>query len=94
LRIHLEHKYVKVHEMMIGDVSGGTRPDPFFDPLAYSITREPLASRTLRLLKLVRAALIYLALAMHREQRRRREVRGDGPVMPMHLEPLPDSWKA
>jgi tetratricopeptide (TPR) repeat protein len=72
MRIHLEHRYVKVHELMDGsagrqDAAG----DLFVDTLAYSISRSDLESRTLRLLKLVRAALIYLCLGMHWEERRR-----------------------
>ncbi len=72
LRIHLEHRYVKVHELMGGpagrqDAAG----DLFVDTVAYSISRSDLEARTLRLLKLVRAALIYLCLGMHWEERRR-----------------------
>ena len=71
----------------------GARPDPFFDTLAYSISRRSLEERTLRLLKLVRGALIYLALAMHREEQRRHAARSEGLVMPMHLDPWRDRWK-
>jgi hypothetical protein len=72
LRIHLEHRYVKVHELM--DRRAGRQDaagDLFVDTLAYSISRSDLEARTLRLLKLVRAALIYLCLGMHWEERRR-----------------------
>ena len=93
LRIHLEHRYVKVHEMLVGRTPHGARPDPFFDTLAYSISRRSLEERTLRLLKLVRGALIYLALAMHREEQRRHAARSEGLVMPMHLDPWRDRWK-
>lgn len=92
LRIHLEHRYVKVQEEMIASLDGPSL-HKFSDALAYSITRQSLESRTLRLLKLVRAALIYLSLAMNREEYRRRNGRGDGPIAPMHLAPLPDGWK-
>lgn len=93
LRIHLEHRYVKVHEMMLEPVPMGEKRDPFFDTLAYRISRRSLEERTLRLLKLVRAALIYLSLAMHREEQRRRKERGEGLTMPMALTPWRDSWK-
>lgn len=93
LRIHLEHRYVKVHEMMVQPNPHGVRPDPFFDTLPYSISRKSLEERTLRLLKLVREALIYLALAMHREEQRRHAARGEGLTMPMLLDPLRDRWK-
>lgn len=72
LRIHLEHRYVKVHESMTGPPGRQCAAgDLFVDTLAYSITRSDFEARTLRLLKLVRAALIYLCLGMHREEQRR-----------------------
>lgn len=93
LRIHLEHRYVKVHEMMLESNPAGGEPDMFFDALAYRISRQSLEERTLRLLKLVRAALIYLSLAMHREEQRRSKARGESLTMPMALDPLRDRWK-
>ncbi len=72
LRIHLEHRYVKVHELMAGPAGRqDTAGDLFVDTLAYSISRADLEARTLRLLKLVRAAIIYLCLEIHWEERRR-----------------------
>lgn len=68
LRNHLEHKYVKVHEMKL---PSKLEADPFHDTLAYSITRSDLERRTLRLVQLARSALIYLSLGMHREERDR-----------------------
>jgi tetratricopeptide (TPR) repeat protein len=93
LRTHLEHRYVKVHEMMRVRTPHSTHPDLFFDTLAYSISRASLEERTLRLLKLVRGALIYLALAMHREEHRRHMAGGKHLVMPMNLDHWDDSWK-
>ena len=43
----------------------------FSNGLAYSITRGDLNAKTLRLFKLVRAAMIYVLLGMHREEARR-----------------------
>lgn len=73
LRNHLEHKYVKVHEMELSAGAGLEQAafDPFADTLAYAITKNDLHRKTLRLLKLVRATLIYLSLGVHREERRR-----------------------
>jgi hypothetical protein len=68
LRNHLEHKYVKVHEVLLSPMP---LRDPFHDTLAYAITRTDLERRTLRLMQLVRSALIYLSLAMHHEERTR-----------------------
>jgi hypothetical protein len=39
------------------------------DPLAYRTTEDDLLAKTLRLLKMARSTLIYLSLAVHREER-------------------------
>jgi len=72
IRNHMEHKYLKVHELLLTsrgknnliDVGSG-------DSLAYSIKREDLEIKTLRLLNLSRASLIYLSMGMHQEEKQR-----------------------
>ena len=94
LRVHLEHKSVKVHEMGPFPPQDGEPKDLFFDDLAYSLNRRDLEAKGLRMLKLARAALIYLALGMHQEERRRAAGKGDGGlVMPMTIETYPDQRK-
>jgi hypothetical protein len=39
------------------------------DPFAYRTTEGDLRAKTLRVLRMARAALIYLCLAVHREER-------------------------
>jgi len=65
IRNHLEHKYLKVHDVFWSpnNISPGLG-----DRLAMSITSEDLASKTLHILKTVRAALIYLSLAVYSEE--------------------------
>lgn len=87
LRNHIEHKYVKVHEMMMS--SPGS---PFHDFLAHPVMRSDLERRTLRLLQLVRSALIYLSLGMHHEERDRAKSHGSI-SMPIPLTLLRDEWK-
>lgn len=89
LRNHLEHKYVKVHEMSLPPMSVG---GPFHDTLAHAITRSDLERRTLRLMQLVRSALIYLSLGMHREERERTKGK-EGLTATMPLDPWRDEWK-
>lgn len=89
LRNHLEHKYVKVHEMLLPSKSVG---DPFHDTLAHAITRSDLERRTLRLVQLVRSALIYLSLGMHREEQERGKGK-EGLTATMPLDPWRDEWK-
>lgn len=95
LRNHLEHKYVKVHAMMVPAArAAGTAPDLFVDNLAHSVSRDDLERRALRVLKLARASLIYLSLGIHKEERRRRESAGPDSVLAhMPLTEMDDEWK-
>jgi LA2681-like HEPN/Tetratricopeptide repeat len=89
LRNHLEHKYVKVLEWVAAEREFD---DPFHDTLAHAISLRDLERRTLRLIKLVRAAMIYLFLGMHREERLR-STENPGLTVPMSLDPWQDEWK-
>lgn len=89
LRNHLEHKYLKVHEMLS---SSKKSSDPFGDNRAYSISRSDLEDKTLRIIKLVRSALIYLSLGMHREEQRRSSG-NERLSVTMPLVPFDDEWK-
>jgi tetratricopeptide (TPR) repeat protein len=95
IRNRLEHGYVKVHEWMVPRLATSSLYDShWIDRLAYSVTRSQLEDKTLRLLKLARAALIYLSLGMHREERRRRgSHKHDERLASMSLDLWPDSWK-
>jgi len=68
IRNHLEHKYLKVHMF-------GTHDSPPFssDDLSYSISRDGLYEKTLKLLKLSRAAIMYLSFSVHREEQIRKK---------------------
>jgi hypothetical protein len=63
------------------------------DDLAYSIQREDFEAKTLRVLRHARAGLVYLSLAMHREERRRAENKDITRTMPMTLDIWEDDWK-
>lgn len=95
IRNHLEHKYLKIHdEMWEGNSS---REDDFTlslkDSLAYSLYRKDFEKKTLKLIKLGRAALIYLSLAVHREEQIRAQEKENGKIMPVHLNKFEDEWK-
>jgi hypothetical protein len=85
LRNHLEHKYVKVVSMGV--------PDHLDDDFAHAVSRADLEARTLHLLRLARAALIYLSLGMHKEEQRRRAASPDALEAPMVLDLWEDEWK-
>ena len=95
LRNHLEHKYVKVVAMERPPRADTTTfVDPFFDDFAHVLTLDDLERRALRLLKLSRAALIYLSLGMHiEEQRRKDDTHFNARTAPMKLDFFDDEWK-
>ena len=98
LRNRLEHGFVSVHGIdWSGPLADMRHPggEPFGpDPNVCAIARGDLAAKALRILKLARAALIYLALAMHAEERRRAGNRQDNAVIvPMELDTWEDDWK-
>jgi len=94
MRNHLEHKYFKVHDSIWSAERFDSEPFASFkDTLAYSIGRGALETRTLRLLKLVREGLIYLSLAVHREEYLRKEKQEDSMALPMQLQSWDDDWK-
>jgi tetratricopeptide (TPR) repeat protein len=90
IRNRLEHSSLRVYE----DFASGLSPDLeiFSSRLAYSIARGDLNAKTIRLFKLVRAAMIYLLLGMHREEARRNHDEKT-PAFPMEITTLEDDWK-
>lgn len=86
IRNHLEHKFLRVHEFESGDFNVRNSQEG----LGFSIAREEFERLTLHLLKLCRAALIYLSLAMENEERRRKP---DGLVFSIPLPLMEDEWK-
>ena len=90
IRNRLEHSCLRVHEDFVA-----TRPpemELFSNRLAYSITRGDFSAKALRLFKLVRAAMVYVLLGMHREEARRVHDEKE-PAFPMHMALLEDDWK-
>ncbi len=90
IRNHLEHKYLKLHDLPF---SSESNDELFLDTLSQSILLSDFEKKTLQLLKLARAALIYLSLGMHQEERRRERLRGPGLVASMTLPEWSDDWK-
>jgi tetratricopeptide (TPR) repeat protein len=91
LRNHLEHKFVSVHDMFLRAVS--ISPSAKTVPGVFDLSFEDLAARTGRQLKLARAAIMYLTLAIHAEEQRREAERPPGASLPMSLDTWDDAWK-
>lgn len=90
IRNHLEHKYLKLHE----DLWPGPPLDSDKPMLALSIHRRKFESKTLRLIKMARSALIYLSLAIHcEEQQRSKERYPNGTIPKIPLDVWEDEWK-
>jgi hypothetical protein len=86
IRNHIEHKYLQV---TVAESPTGPPGD-----LALMVSREQFESKALHLLKLVRSALIYLAIGVGFEERRREPGRVGEPLGEIPLPPsLPDAEK-
>ncbi|GJM20482.1 MAG: hypothetical protein DHS20C15_03970 [Planctomycetota bacterium] len=92
VRNHIEHRYLKVHD---SEWAGPDDESSFTDRLAYSIRRDDLERKALRMLKLARAGLLHLVLAIRVEESRRKPASGaeKGLTLPMHLDNFDDRWK-
>jgi len=90
IRNHLEHSYLKVHEILPPRAHRETFDKAWIDRLAYSISRSAFEDKTFKVFRLARAALIYLALGMRREEVLRGSGRSDAKLMPMTLPLLED----
>ena len=66
IRNQLEHGYLKTREPL-----STSTPAPPPDSIALAVAPTELAAKALRVVKVTRAALIYLPLAVHQEERER-----------------------
>lgn len=90
VRNHLEHKHLRVHDSLWS----GTEPGAAANGLTESIYKDDFVDMTLRLLALSRAALMYLSLGVHAEERARAAARpADAITPPMPLDVWEDDWK-
>lgn len=92
IRNHIEHKYLKLHENLW--IKSANTQSYLIDKLAFSMNRYEFEKKTLRLIKLARAALIYLSLAIHCEENRRAKERNPDDIFPgLTLSIWEDDWK-
>jgi hypothetical protein len=90
IRNALEHKYLEVHE---GWASPFMHTPPSAHGLGMSIDSDLLEAKALRVMKIVRSALIQLALAIGVEERARERAKPDTIVGSMPLYGLDDRRK-
>lgn len=94
VRNHLEHKYLKLHELWPGPSAQHSElMRGLCDSLAFSMGRQNFQVMTMTLLKMARAALIYLSLAIYVEEQLRQPQGYSKRVVPMLLDVYDDEWK-
>jgi len=92
LRNHMEHKFVSVHDNFLRTISPFTTETPKVG--VFDISVDDLISKTLRQLRLARAAIIYLSLAVYAEEKRRNDEKDEDKLtVPMTLDIWEDDWK-
>lgn len=94
IRNQIEHKYLKVTDYNIttGKLS---KPDSFLaDEMAYYVSRSEFNDKALKLLKLSRSLLIYLLLAIKRDQDIKNLRRDSKEIIPpIFIDNIEDAWK-
>lgn len=93
IRHHLEHKYLQLHESWAENVRTHRNQELIAKRPAYALSRDEFSARTLRLLQLVRGALIYLSLAVYREEQLRAQASESHLTISMPLSLWEDDWK-
>lgn len=87
IRRHIAHKYLTVHDGFCSAAGVAPQGQVQTGKLAMTIREDELAGATVKLLKLVRSAMIYLSLAANwQEQTTKKE--SDNVYAPMPLNPL------
>jgi tetratricopeptide (TPR) repeat protein len=84
IRNHLEHKYLKVHDDL-WSYADRSENALFDDQWAFHLSMQELNKKTIRILKMARAGMTYLSLAVHREENIRRSQVPDKIAFPMAL---------
>ena len=92
IRNYIEHKYLKLHEFGRPMKPGSEATRALADTLAYSVGRDEFERKTLRMLALTRATLVYLTQVVCIEEHRRRKG-AKGLIAPMELDSYEDEWK-
>jgi len=95
IRNHLEHKYLKVHDRLWNPPTQTKEESRrgLSDTLAYSIGREEFAFKGMKMLRLARAALMYLAFGIQEGEARQVDERRGKRILPMLLDDWEDEWK-
>ncbi|MBW1841766.1 MAG: hypothetical protein JRI75_08215 [Deltaproteobacteria bacterium] len=78
VRNQLEHQFFKLHDTQWNSSPVEAEINASSEAFGFSMTVSDFTGKTLKILKMVRAALIYLSLSVHSEEIRRSEERAGG----------------
>lgn len=87
IRNHIEHKYLKVHQFR------SPTEEMKEDELAFSIGRDEIIDKTLRILKIARSAIVYMSLGIHSEEIDRKKAYDKDKVGRISVYTYEDEWK-
>ncbi|MGE5607797.1 MAG: LA2681 family HEPN domain-containing protein [Bacillota bacterium] len=94
LRHKLEHQFVKVVEPISPALDPTATPRMLADPkMVVYLSRNDLEAKAIRVLQLVRRALLHLTMSVQAEEERRAHVRGDGRIGEIEMLSVPDDQK-
>lgn len=89
IRNHLEHKYVTLHDSWMEFSQNNSISTEGIIPLKF----EDFYKKTFSLLKLSRSAILYLSMAIHVEEERKRDSGGAGLAASIPLDSVDHEWK-
>lgn len=92
IRNQIEHSYLKVHDILMPHAFREEFDKPWLDRLAYSVKRDDFEDKTLHVMRMARAGLIYLSLGMHANERMKAK-KSKGFIAPMDLPPIDDRFR-
>jgi hypothetical protein len=93
IRNNIKHRYFKLHTKRLFESHYFLNSLDLNDSLAYSMFRPEFEQKTLKLLKLVRAALIYLSLAIYIEEINKKKFKGEAKIINEEIDTLEDSYR-
>jgi hypothetical protein len=91
IRNHIAHKYLRVHDHIVTHLPADRSELP--DDFSFQVTDEELQVYTVKLLRLVRSAMIYLSGAVLHEELEKRKATGEGLLGQMHIHTVGDEYR-
>jgi hypothetical protein len=91
IRNHIAHKYLRVHDHIAIHLAADRSELP--GDFSFQVTDEELQTYTVKLLRLIRSAMIYLSAAVLHEEIDKKAAAGDGVIAPMLIHTIDDQYR-